>query len=76
MRGRYTTAFYQKMGVDSAIADTREESAKTAGRLVHEADFKQNITTQFAENSEKLFGHKSTIREIESVWIAAVRERT
>ena len=64
------------MSVDSAIVDTREAYAKTAASLVHGTDFKQNIATQIAENREKLFGHESMIREIESVWIAAARERT
>lgn len=76
MRGRHTTAFYHKLGISDAVAEVSETYAILASRLVHDGDFKEHVTTHIVENRHNLFGDVAAIREIESVWISALQERT
>jgi len=76
MRGRHTLMFLRRMGITATIADSAESYADIAIRLVHDADFRRDIRAQIAANSHRLFNDTPSIREIEDVWTAALRERT
>ncbi len=76
MRGRHTLAFYRKMGIDATIADNDDDYADLAVNLVHDRTFRKSIREQIAETKSVLFNDTSAIREIESIWARALRERT
>ncbi len=75
MRGRHTLAFYRRMGLTAPIADTTENYAELAVRVANERAFRDDVRAQIAANSNKLFNEAESIREIEEVWAAALRDR-
>ena len=75
MRGRHTLAFYKRMGIEAPVVASSDAYVATATRLVHDSGFRKDIRAQIVANSPKLFNDVASIREIEDVWEAALRER-
>ncbi len=75
MRGRHTLAFYRRMGVTAPVVDNTGAYVRTAARLVHDAAFRADVRGQIKEAQSKLFADWASIREIEDVWAAAIKDR-
>ena len=76
MRGRHTLAFYRKLGMNKMIADNDETYTDMAVNLVHDQNLRKDVRREIADSRRALFNDTSSIREIESVWENALRERT
>lgn len=62
MRGRQTMAMLKMMGIEQTIATTKDEYVKIAVRLGQDAQFRQQISQQIAENKHKLYEDLKPIR--------------
>ncbi len=75
MRGRHTLAFYRRMKVAAPVVNSMDDYVQTAARLVHESAFRAEVRGQIEEAQSTLFADWASIREIEDVWSAAVKDR-
>ncbi|MGE3334101.1 MAG: hypothetical protein AB7I36_10690 [Rhodospirillaceae bacterium] len=74
MRGRHTLAFYRRMKVTAPVVNSMHDYAQTAARLVHDSAFRADVRGQIEEAQSTLFADWASIREIEDVWSAAVKD--
>jgi protein O-GlcNAc transferase len=65
MRGRHTMAIMKMMGIEETIAATKEDYVKIAVRLGQDAEYRQYISQQIAENKHKLYRDLKPVRALE-----------
>ncbi|KAF3888907.1 MULTISPECIES: tetratricopeptide repeat protein [Nostocales] len=65
MRGRHTMAILKMMGIEETIAATKEEYVKIAVLLGQDAQYRQYISQQIAENKHKLYNDLKPVRALE-----------
>jgi predicted O-linked N-acetylglucosamine transferase (SPINDLY family) len=75
MRGRHTLAFLRKMDLADTLANDAASYAEIAVRLVQDGEFRRTVRGEISERSVRLFEDTASIREIENVWRAALKER-
>ncbi|MDJ0572584.1 MAG: tetratricopeptide repeat protein, partial [Pleurocapsa sp. MO_192.B19] len=77
MRGRHSMAILKMMGIEEAIASSKEEYVQLAIRLGRDAEYRQYISQLIAQNKHKLYGDLEPIRALEEFLLKAVgKERT
>ena len=64
MRGRHTMAILKMMGIEETIAATKEDYVKIAIRLGQDAEYRQHISQQIADNKYKLYGDLKPVRAL------------
>jgi protein O-GlcNAc transferase len=74
VRGRYTTGFYQKMGVTDLIASTPEEYVDLAVRLGSDPAWRESIESRIRETSGILFDNSDAVRDHEQLFLAMIAE--
>ncbi len=72
MRGRHTLAFYRQMGFMECVADSAEDYAERAYRLVHDREHRARVRGEIAARSSRLFDQPGAVREAEDIWIKAL----
>ncbi len=72
MRGRHTMAILKMMGIEETIAYSKEDYVKIAVRLGQDAQYRQYISQQVAENKHKLYGDLEPIRALEELLLKVV----
>ncbi len=65
MRGRHSMAILKMMGIEETIAATKEDYLKIAIRLGQDAQYRQRIKKQIAENKYKLYNDLKPVRALE-----------
>jgi protein O-GlcNAc transferase len=74
MRGRHTMAILKMMGIEQTIAATKEDYVQIAVRLGQDAQYRQQISQQIAENKHKLYGDLKSIRTMEDFFLTLVNK--
>ncbi|HAX78019.1 MAG TPA: hypothetical protein DCY88_19905 [Cyanobacteria bacterium UBA11372] len=74
MRGRHTMAILLMMGIWETIAQTKEEYVKMAVRLGQDAQYRQYISQQIAQNKHKLYGDLKPVRSLEDLLLNLVNK--
>ncbi len=74
MRGRHTMAILKMMGVEETIAATLDEYVQVAVRLGQDAEYRQYISQQVAENKYKLYGDLKPVRALEDFLLKVVNK--
>ncbi|BAZ15623.1 family 2 glycosyl transferase [Calothrix sp. NIES-4071] len=74
MRGRHTMAILKMMGVEETIAATLDEYVQVAVRLGQDAEYRQHISQQVAENKYKLYGDLKPVRALEDFLFKVVNK--
>ena len=67
MRGRHSMAILKMMGIEETIAITKDEYVQIAVRLGQDAEYRQLIKQQVAENKYKLYGDLKPVRALEDL---------
>ena len=75
MRERHTTAILKMMGIESTIAQNKEEYVEIAVRLGRNADYRQDIARQIALNKEKCYGDLKPVRALEDFLFVALKKQ-
>ncbi len=65
MRDRHTLAVLKMMGVEEAIAQSKDEYIQIAVRLGQDASYRQHLAQQIALNKHKLYGDLTPVRALE-----------
>ncbi|MGF1588941.1 MAG: tetratricopeptide repeat protein [Pleurocapsa sp.] len=65
MRGRHTLAVLKMIGVEEAIAQSKDEYIQIAVRLGQDASYRRHIAQQIALNKHKLYGDLAPVRALE-----------
>lgn len=65
MRGRHSMAILKMMGIEEAIASSKEEYVQIAIRLGRDAEYRQYISQLIAENKHKLYNDLKPVRALE-----------
>ncbi len=65
MRGRHSLAILKMMGIEEAIASSKEEYVQIAIRLGRDTEYRQYISQLIAQNKHKLYGDLEPIRALE-----------
>ncbi|MGE3475874.1 MAG: hypothetical protein AB7H70_08705 [Rhodospirillaceae bacterium] len=76
MRGRHTLAFYRRMGVAAPVVTSADDYVRTAIELVHNTALRGDVRRQIEDAQSTLFADWASIRELEDVWAAAVKDRS
>jgi protein O-GlcNAc transferase len=71
MRGRHTMAFLKMMGIEEMIATSKEDYVKIAVRLGQNAEYRQDISQQIANNKHKLYNDLAPVRALEEFLLNA-----
>ncbi|NEN96307.1 MAG: tetratricopeptide repeat protein, partial [Moorea sp. SIO3I7] len=74
MRGRHTIAILKMMGLEETIAKSKEDYVKIAVRLGQDAQYRQYISDQVAENKHKLYGDLKPVRALEDFLLNVVHK--
>jgi predicted O-linked N-acetylglucosamine transferase (SPINDLY family) len=74
MRGRHTMAILKLMGIEETIAATKEDYVKIAVRLGRDAQYRQQISQQIAENKHKLYYDLKPVRALEDFLFQVVNK--
>jgi protein O-GlcNAc transferase len=74
MRGRHTMAILKMMGVEETITATKDEYVQMAVRLGQDAEYRQHISQQVAENKYKLYGDLKPVRALEDFLFKVVNK--
>ncbi len=72
MRGRHSLAMLKMMGIEEMIAATKDEYVKIAVCLGQDAQYRQHISEQVAENKHKLYGDLEPIKALENFLLNTV----
>ena len=75
LRGRFTQAFYRRLGVESCIARDRADYVRIALRLGADVDFREQIRQQILAGQPRLFEDESAVGDWERFLRAAVAAR-
>jgi predicted O-linked N-acetylglucosamine transferase (SPINDLY family) len=76
MRGRHTMAILKMMGIEETIATTKDEYVQMAVRLGQDAQYRQQISRQVAENKYKLYYDLKPIRSLEDFILDTVGKKS
>ncbi|WP_226593943.1 O-linked N-acetylglucosamine transferase, SPINDLY family protein, partial [Microseira wollei] len=76
MRGRHTMAILKMMGIEETIATTKDEYVQMAVRLGQDAEYRQQISRQVAENKYKLYYDLKPIRSLEDFILDTVGKKS
>lgn len=74
LRGRFTSGFYTRMGMNDCIADSFESYAETAVRIAGNADLKTQLRETLRERSEVLFDDATAVTEYEQHFMKWIEE--
>ncbi|MEH2383013.1 MAG: tetratricopeptide repeat protein [Nostoc sp.] len=74
MRGRHSLAILQMMGIEETIASNKAEYVQIAIRLGKDAEYRQYISQQVAENKHKLYGDLKPVRALEDFILQLVNK--
>ncbi|BAY07963.1 tetratricopeptide repeat protein [Calothrix sp. NIES-2098] len=74
MRGRHTLAILKMMGVEETIATNKEEYVNIAVRLGQDAEYRQHISQQVAQNKHKLYDDVKLMRALEDFLFQVVNK--
>ncbi|MFW9261164.1 tetratricopeptide repeat protein [Nostoc sp. CALU 546] len=74
MRGRHSLAILKMMGIEETIASNKEEYVNIAIRLGKDAEYRQYISQQVAENKHKLYGDLKPVRALEDFLLQLVNK--
>ncbi|MCW5315414.1 tetratricopeptide repeat protein [Nostoc sp. KVJ3] len=74
MRGRHSLAILKMMGVEETIASSKAEYVQIAIRLGKDAEYRQYISQQVAENKHKLYGDLKPVRALEDFLLQLVNK--
>ncbi|KAB8333292.1 tetratricopeptide repeat protein [Scytonema tolypothrichoides VB-61278] len=74
LRARMTMAFLKMMGIEETIAATKEDYVKIAVRLGQDAEYRQYIKKQVAENKYKLYADLKPVRALEDFLLKVVNK--
>jgi protein O-GlcNAc transferase len=74
MRGLHTMAILKMMGIEETIAETKEDYVKIAIRLGIDAQYRQYLSGQIAENKYKLYGDLKPVRAMEDFLFKVVNK--
>ncbi|MEM7725135.1 MAG: tetratricopeptide repeat protein [Cyanobacteria bacterium P01_A01_bin.45] len=66
MRGRMTTAFLRRIGLEETIAQTKAEFVNIAVRLAEDAQYRQSISQKIIQNKHKLYQDFEPIKALEN----------
>lgn len=69
MRGRHSMAILKMMGTEETIAANKDEYVQIAVRLGQDAQYRQHISQQVAENKHKLYGDLEPVRALENLFL-------
>ena len=72
MRGRHTMAMLKMMGIEETIAATKDDYVQMAVRLGQDAEYRQRIKKQVAENKYKLYRDLKPVRALEDFLLNVV----
>lgn len=73
-RGRYTTGVYQKLNIYECIAKSKDEYIDIAVKIVTDKEFRNNISEQIINKSDKLFQDKQAVLELELCFINMIED--
>lgn len=73
-RGRYTQAFYQKMGLGSFISPDQENYIEQAVRVGTDAEYRIHLESRIAESSDVLFENQEAVREYQEIFEKLIHE--
>ncbi len=74
LRGRFTTGFYQTMGVDECIAADPSDYVARAVRLGTDAEWRRHVVERIRESSDALFETPSVVAEYQRILSQLVEE--
>ncbi|MBD2771522.1 tetratricopeptide repeat protein [Iningainema tapete] len=74
MRGRQTMGILKMMEIEETIATTKDDYVQIAVRLGQDAEYRQQISKQIAENKHKLYGDLRPIRFLEDFLLGVVNK--
>ncbi|MDF5738401.1 MULTISPECIES: tetratricopeptide repeat protein [unclassified Nostoc] len=74
MRTRHSLAILKMMGIEETIASNKAEYVKIAIRLGKDAEYRQYISQQVAENKYKLYGDLKPVRALEDFILQLVNK--
>ncbi|MGF1935085.1 MAG: tetratricopeptide repeat protein [Nostoc sp. ChiQUE02] len=74
MRGRHSLAILKMMGIEETIASNKAEYVQIAIRLGKNAEYRQYISQQVAENKHKLYGDLKPVRALEDFLLQLVNK--
>ncbi|MEH2000526.1 MAG: tetratricopeptide repeat protein [Nostoc sp.] len=74
MRGRHSLAILKMMGIEETIASNKAEYVQIAIRLGKDAEYRQYISQQVAENKHKLYGDLKPVRALEDFILQLVNK--
>lgn len=74
MRGRHSLAILKMMGIEETIASNKAEYVQIAIRLGKDAEYRQYISQQVAENKHKLYGDLKPVRALEDFLLQVVNK--
>jgi predicted O-linked N-acetylglucosamine transferase (SPINDLY family) len=74
MRGRHSLAILKMMGIEETIASNKAEYVQIAIRLGKDAEYRQYISQQVADNKHKLYGDLKPVRALEDFLLQLVNK--
>ncbi|UKO97452.1 tetratricopeptide repeat protein [Nostoc sp. UHCC 0870] len=74
MRGRHSLAILKMMGIEEAIASSKEEYVQIAIRLGREPEYRQYLSRLIAANKHKLYGDLTPVRALEDLFFQVVNK--
>jgi len=74
MRGRHSLAILKMMGIEETIASNKAEYIQIAIRLGKDAQYRQYISQQVADNKHKLYGDLKPVRALEDFLLQLVNK--
>ncbi|MBG1265061.1 tetratricopeptide repeat protein [Nostoc sp. WHI] len=74
MRGRHSLAILKMMGIEETIASNKAEYIQIAIRLGKDAEYRQYISQQVADNKHKLYGDLKPVRALEDLLLQLVNK--
>ena len=72
MRGRHTMAILKMMGIEETIAKSKDDYVKIAVRLGQDAQYRQHLSNQIAQNKHKLYGDLEPVRALEELILKTI----
>jgi protein O-GlcNAc transferase len=76
MRGRHTLAILKMMGIEETIAATKDEYVQIAVRLGQDAEYRQQMNKQVADNKYKLYRDLKPVKALEDFLLNAVGKKS
>ena len=74
--GRFTQAFYRKMGVEDLVVHSPAEYVGKAVQVATDRDYRKHVTARIAQASDVLFNDLEAVREHERFFEEALSHAT